>query len=140
MARPTDSDRYDALKSAVADIGLIRRGTLLRRFMPCGKSGCRCQADPPRLHGPYFQWTRKVRGKTVTVRVPPEEAGPIAEWIENGRRLLHIVGELERVAERLTERALRAARTASSESASGDRRDRPTQPRSPSPRRRKPLK
>jgi hypothetical protein len=44
MARPSDADRYDALKNAVADIGLIRRGTLLRRSMPCGRAGCRCQA------------------------------------------------------------------------------------------------
>jgi hypothetical protein len=29
-------------------------GERLRRFMPCGKPGSRCQGDPPRLHGPYW--------------------------------------------------------------------------------------
>lgn len=38
-----------------------------------GTPGCRCKADPPQLHGPYWQWTRKVAGKTVTLP-PPQSA------------------------------------------------------------------
>ncbi len=34
------------------------------RHTRCGKAGCRCQADPPRLHGPYRQWTAIIDGKT----------------------------------------------------------------------------
>lgn len=112
MARSlhADSQRYDELKRAIAEVGLIRRGSVVRRFMPCGKDGCRCQARPPQLHGPYHQWTRKVRGKTVTFRVRPEEAKLLEEWIDNGRRLNRIVGQLQRVSYRITERLLRAAR------------------------------
>jgi hypothetical protein len=83
---------------------------VVRRFMPCGKAGCRCQAHTPQLHGPYHQWTHKVRGKTVTLRVRPDEAKLLEEWIESGRRLDRIVAEMERVAYRLTERLRRAAR------------------------------
>jgi len=64
-----DAERYETLKREVAAVGLIRRGSLVRRLVACGKPNCCCQADPPRLHGPYYQWTRKVYGKTVTVRV-----------------------------------------------------------------------
>ncbi len=112
MARTRDPDarRYEALKRDLADVALIRRGSLVRRLMPCGKPGCRCQARPPQLHGPYYQWTRKVRGKTITARVSEVEARLIEEWIGNGRRLDKIVGEMERVSYRLTERLLRAAR------------------------------
>ncbi len=108
--RTADATRYDALKRKVSDLALIRRGSLVRRFMPCGKPGCCCQGSPPRLHGPYYQWTRKVRGTTVTVRVHEGEARLLQEWIENGRRLDRIVGEMERVSYRITERLLRAAR------------------------------
>jgi hypothetical protein len=111
-ARSRDPERYEALKRAVSDLGPIRRGSLVRRFMPCGKAGCCCQARPPQLHGPYYQWTRKVRGKTVTVRVTAKEARLLEEWIRNGRRLDRIVGEMERVSYLLTERALRALRNA----------------------------
>src|SRR3972149_3198244 len=110
MSRPLlspDHERYAALQRAVADLGFIRRGSLVRRFMPCGKAGVSCQPAPPVLHGPYDQWTRKVRGKTVTVRLSQEEAQLVAEWISNGRRLDAIIRRMEAVSLRATDRVLR---------------------------------
>jgi hypothetical protein len=105
-----DLQRYDALKRAIAEVGLVRRGSLVRRFMPCGKPGCRCQASPPELHGPYYQWTRKVRGKTVTLRLTESQAEALAAWIANGRRLDEIIAQMERLSLRITDRQLRALR------------------------------
>ena len=75
--------------------------------MSCGKPNCRCQATPPQLHGPYYQWTRKVRGKTVTVRLTKPHAERVRHWIENGRQLDRIVAEMETLSLRMTERLLR---------------------------------
>lgn len=108
--RKTDAQRYEELKRQIADLPPIRRGSLVRRFMPCGKPGCRCQAQPPRLHGPYYQWTRKVAGKTATTRVNKEQAKLLSEWIQNGRRLDNLVRQMENVSLRLTERLLRSPR------------------------------
>ena len=105
-----DAHRYEALKRSVADLGLFRRGSLVRRFMPCGKPGCRCQAAPPKLHGPYYQWTRKVRGKTVTHRLSQPEAKLLEEWIANGRRLHHLIGQMEGLSLRCTDRLLKKLR------------------------------
>ena len=52
--RPADEERYEELKRSIAELGFFRYGSLVRRFMPCGKAGCRCQASPPKLHGPYY--------------------------------------------------------------------------------------
>jgi hypothetical protein len=82
----------------------------VRRYMPCGRPGCRCQANPPRLHGPYYQWTRKIQGKTATTRVDRAQAKLLREWIQNGRRLDKIVRQMETVSLRLTERLLRRGR------------------------------
>jgi len=108
--RTQDQRRYTALKRAVLSVGLIRRGSVVRRLMPCGKPGCACQATPPALHGPYYQWTRKVRGKTVTVRLTREEAQLLEDWIANGRQLDAIIAQMEAVSMRLTERLLRQLR------------------------------
>ena len=107
MPANRDEVRYEALKQSIVDLGVIRHGSLVRRFMPCGKPGCRCQATPPQLHGPYYQSTRKVHGKTVTVRLTQQEAGLLADWIQNGRRLDKILAEMEAVAMRLTNRMLK---------------------------------
>lgn len=90
--------RRQALASeiaAIAEEGALLPGTLLVRWMGCGKPGCRCKADPPQLHGPYIQWTRKVAGKTVTRRLTQEELGRYQAWFDNARQLRDLVGQLE---------------------------------------------
>lgn len=82
-------------KAALGEIGLVLRGSVTERYMPCGRPGCRCQATPPSLHGPYFQWTTKVEGKTRTVRLRPDEVPLYREWIANGRKLDQIIRNWE---------------------------------------------
>src|SRR4029450_3578042 len=94
-ARARDEAQYARLTHAVQAVGFIRRGSLVRRFMPCGKPGGACQPPPPALHGPYYQWPRKVHGKTVTVRLNPAQARLMTGWIANGRRLDRIGARLE---------------------------------------------
>ena len=106
-----DAHRYEALKRSLADLGMFRRGSVVRRFMPCGKPGCRCQAAPPNLHGPYYQWTRKVGGKTATLRLSEREAKLLEEWIANGRRLDHLIGQMEGLSLRRTDRLLKKLRS-----------------------------
>jgi len=98
---------YQRLQRALSRIGYFRRGTLLTRFMPCGKPGCACQDSPPRLHGPYYQWTRKVGGKTVTVRLTREQAELLADWIATGHELDKIIAQMERLSLRFTDRLLK---------------------------------
>ncbi len=62
--------------------------------------------------GPYYQWTRKVRGKTVTVRLTEQQAERVRNWIENGRQLDRIVVEMETLSLRMTERLLRQLKPA----------------------------
>jgi len=103
--------RYDVLRRSLASLGYFRRGSLIQRFTLCGKPGCSCQASPPQPHGPYHQWTRKVRGKTVTVRLSPAQAELLAGWIAAGRELDRALAQMERLAMRATERLLRQATT-----------------------------
>lgn len=107
QTRARDQQRYEELKRSIAELGYFRYGSLVRRFMPCGKPGCRCQASPPELHGPYYQWTRKVGGKTVTVRLTKQEAELLGTWIANGRRLDRILAQMVRVSHRETDHLLR---------------------------------
>lgn len=79
----------------------------MRRFMPCGTPGCGCHTTTAKLHGPYYQWTRKVRGKTVTVRLSAQQAKLVQAWIANGRRLDRIIAQMEKRSLFMTGRLLR---------------------------------
>jgi len=71
-------------------------GTLVERRIRCGKPGCRCAADDPAgLHGPYYQWTRKVNGKTVTRLLSAAQMERYRDWFANARRIRDLTGELE---------------------------------------------
>jgi hypothetical protein len=75
--------------------GYALPGTLASRFMRCGKTNCRCKAEPPVLHGPYVHWTRTVAGKTVTRTLTPEQASRYQPWFDNARRLRQALTDLE---------------------------------------------
>jgi len=47
------------------------------------------------LHGPYWQWTRKVAGKAVTRLVPDDRLDDYRQWLDNHRRLRALVTEPE---------------------------------------------
>jgi hypothetical protein len=79
----------------VAGAGLALPGTLTQRHTRCGRPGCRCGADPPRLHGPYWSWTRKVDNKTQTRYLSEDEVGDYAVFFDNAKRLRALLAELE---------------------------------------------
>lgn len=89
--------RHRALLRQGTDLGLVLRGTIGKRFMSCGKPACRCKADPPILHGPYYLWTRKVAGKTVTVHLTAEQAARCQPWTRNMRTLDRLLRVLQAV-------------------------------------------
>lgn len=99
--------RYDTLKAELASLGLIRPGSLVERYMPCGKPACRCMGDSPTLHGPYYQWTHKIRRKTVTMRLSKPQAQRCREWIRNHRQMKKLVRRMEALCLKETDQILR---------------------------------
>jgi hypothetical protein len=78
----------------LAEMGFLLKGTLLQRFKRCSSPGCGCQTDPQKRHGPYWQWSHKVDGKTVSRALSSEQAQRYREWLENANRFEALVQEL----------------------------------------------
>ena len=94
--------RYRELAAQLPTIGLIHSGSITRRYTRCQTPGCKCHANPPQPHGPYYQWTAKVNGKTVTRRLTKTQASMYQEWIDNDRELRQIIGQMRHVAAKAT--------------------------------------
>lgn len=88
------------------------RGTLVERYLTCGKAACRCHATGPR-HGPYhYLLTTTAPGKTRTTLVPAEQLGRVRGWIANFQRSKAVaekITELNTELVRISRRAGRAA-------------------------------
>ena len=95
---PGQQARAAAIAAEIAALtaaGFALPGTLADRMTRCGHPNCRCHADPPQLHGPYHQWTRKVNGKTVTRFLSDDQLADYSDWFDNQHRLRQLVGQLE---------------------------------------------
>lgn len=104
--RSSDPDPPGArLAAELAGLEHALPGSLLHRWMRCGKTNCRCKADPPTLHGPYVQWTRTVAGRTVTKILNAEQASRYQPWFDNARRLRQLITDLEARSLRALEQA-----------------------------------
>jgi hypothetical protein len=100
--------RYGELAAQLATIGLIHSGSVIRRYTTCANPGCRCHAEPPQPHGPYYQWSAKVNNKTVTRRLSEGEAELYQEWIDNDRRMRSLIAQMRQVAAKAAELKLGA--------------------------------
>ena len=54
-------------------------------------------------HGPYYQYTRKLTGKTLTRRIDPAQAQTYREWITNRRRLDGLLAEMDELSRQAAE-------------------------------------
>jgi hypothetical protein len=81
--------------AAIARSGELLPGSIGVRQMRCGRSNCACHDDPPRLHGPYWQWTRKLAAKTVGRYLSADQAHDYQPWIDNSRRARQLLTRLE---------------------------------------------
>jgi Family of unknown function (DUF6788) len=97
--------------AVAARAGLALPGTLTHRRTRCGKAGCRCSADPPILHGPYWSWTRKIENKTVTRYLSDEEVADYQVFFENAKQLRSLLAELEALSLSVIEERARSSRS-----------------------------
>jgi len=99
------------LATELATLGFISPGSVVVRYTSCGKPGCRCQGDPPQRHGPYYQWSRAVDGKTVSRRLNEPQAELYRDWIANRQRIETLITEMEEASAAAAELLLHEQRT-----------------------------
>lgn len=94
-----DEKRIDKLRRAL--IGILREdghllpGGVIERMVRCGKPNCRCNLDPPQLHGPYHQWAYSKNGRRYTRRLTDAQLERYGPQIERGRRLMELLAEID---------------------------------------------
>ena len=100
--------KFEQLKKQILDLGFVRPGSLVLRYMPCGNPSCRCMGTPPRLHGPYYQWSYKIAGKTRSIRLSEEQAKLCEKWVQNHKKLKGLLQQMEQLSLKETDRILGA--------------------------------
>src|ERR1700734_2216679 len=90
-----EASKIAAELAAIAATGMVLPGSITDRPPRCARPNCGCHAAPPRLHGPYWQWTRKIAAKTIGRWLSDSQHRDYQPWIDNDRRLHELLSRLE---------------------------------------------
>jgi type II secretory pathway component PulJ len=91
------AQRFRQARQELHELDYFLKGTVLKRMMKCGQPQCACHRDPSQRHGPYFEWTYKVKGKTVNVKLSPLAAPLYQAATKQNRKLKAALARLERL-------------------------------------------
>ena len=92
--------RYQRLRAALARLGPLLQGTITERTI--ARQDPECPAKK-KTYGPYYQWTWKREGKTVTVNLSPSQARIYQRAIDRHRKLEAVLDQLRDISLHLLE-------------------------------------
>lgn len=81
----------ERVKRQIVEVGDLRRGTLSLQHTVCGRSTCRCAANPPQKHGPYYQLNYSMAGQSKTEAVHKENLLTVRRQVRNYAKLRKLV-------------------------------------------------
>ena len=67
---PSLIEDRSSLFRQISELGDFQPGSITSAVRRCGKPGCHCAKLNHPGHGPHFQLTQKINGKTVTQNLP----------------------------------------------------------------------
>ena len=79
--------QIEKVKRDLATLGGLRPGSLSTQYNVCGSPGCKCKADPPVKHGPYYQVSYTRKGKSSTKFVKKEDLPEVRKQLKNYERM-----------------------------------------------------
>ena len=79
------------VKEELAGLGDLRPGSLSTQYNVCGSPNCKCKADPPQKHGPYYQVSFTRKGKGSTKFVKEQDLPTIREKLKNYERMKELM-------------------------------------------------
>jgi hypothetical protein len=96
-----------AVKREIADLEVLRPGSLTRQYNVCGSPGCRCKATPAQKHGPYYHLSFTRKGKGGTRSIDPDDVRPVQAAIASYARLRKLVDRWVDLGTELSDLSLR---------------------------------
>lgn len=89
------SGKVDELQRRICELGPMLPGSISEQWNVCGKVGCRCKAkENPKKHGPYYQLSYTIAGKSSTMFIKPRDLEEARRRIENYREYRRLCNEL----------------------------------------------
>ena len=99
--------RIRQIQQRLCHLGDFRVGSLSKQFNVCGTPTCKCKADPPEKHGPYYRLTFTRKGKSRTRSVRMADVDAVKQQVKNYQLFKDLVDEWIGLASQLSELRLK---------------------------------
>ena len=86
--------KYEKLKEQFLKISYICIGSINTVYTKCGNDYCICSKDETKKHGPYYLWTRKNKGKTISIRLSKNQVRVCKKFIDNNKKLKDLITKM----------------------------------------------
>lgn len=80
--------RYEKCAHSLTAIGPICQGTVIKR------NDVRQRGGKTKTYGPYYLWTRKLEGKTLSIAISQQQYDQLKQAIANQTRLDKILAQM----------------------------------------------
>lgn len=85
----------DRVKASIMELGPVLPGSLSKQWNVCGSPGCKCKdSERPRRHGPYYQLSYTLRGKSSSLFVKPADVPEVRRRIRRYEQFKSLCGAL----------------------------------------------
>jgi hypothetical protein len=90
-----DERTIDQLTGKMAELGLMLPGSISEQWNVCGTVGCQCKdPDQPAKHGPYYQLSFTVSGKSSTMFIKKNDLPEARRRLTRYRQFKRLSTEL----------------------------------------------
>jgi hypothetical protein len=87
--------RYQRYAQSLTAIGPICQGTVIKR------NDVRQRGGKPKTYGPYYLWTRKLEGKTLSIALSQQQYEALKEAIANQKKLDQTLAQMRSLTEQI---------------------------------------
>ena len=95
--------RRKTLLKRLPSLQELLRGSLIERYKPCGKPGCKCARGPG--HGPkHYLSVSRSRARPRMDYVPQASTPQVRQWLANYRRARALLDEVREINRELLRR------------------------------------
>lgn len=93
------------LKNEILNLGTMHPGSISKQYNVCGKKDCKCKdKKEPQKHGPYYQLSYSIRGKSSSVFIKKENLSEAKRRVENYQKFKELNVELTKATVELSKK------------------------------------
>jgi len=90
------------IKNQLLNLGDMHPGSLTKQFNICGNPNCRCKdPDDPQKHGPYYNLSFVLKGKSTSRFIRSEYASEIKKQVANYKKFKSLIEDWKTAAAEL---------------------------------------